>query len=177
MYFDGFLKNINQRLYAYKIKGFDENWRYTTDNFIRIYTLPYGNYELIVKGQVDGTTWSNQVLSLRISVLKPFYLQWWFIGLALALVAASVFLFFKNRTQNLLEEQARLEKMVESRTAKIELDKKVIEQQAKALQELDKAKSKFFSNITHEFRTPLTLILGPVKQLHEVENEPEKQKN
>lgn len=169
-------KNTKQRLYTYKINGYDENWNYTTNNSIRINSLPYGQYQLIIKGQVDGIAWSSDELILDIIVVKPFYLQWWFIFLVLAIIVISLIVFFKYRTRQLLEEQIRLEQIVQERTAKIESDKKVIEAQAEKLQELDKAKTKFFSNITHEFRTPLTLILGPTKQLYEAENEPKKQK-
>ena len=167
-------KNNGKRLYAYQIKGYDNTWRYTTDNFIRINSLPYGNYELVIKGQVDSIAWSSKVLKIKIAVLRPFYLQWWFIVLGIATVAISVFLFFKNKTRNLLKEQIRLEKMVLDRTAKIQEDKETIAAQAEALKEMDGIKTKFFSNITYEFRTPLTLILGPTKQLYEAEETPQK---
>jgi len=169
-------KNSKQRLYGYKIKGFDENWRYTTDNFIRINSLPYGKYQLIIKGQVDGIDWSNDELTLDLIVLRPFYLQWWFILLAIAAVVTSIILYFKRRTNELLKKQTHLEKMVKSRTAKIQTAKQIIEEQAEELQKMDKIKTKFFSNITHEFRTPLTLILGPAKQLYDDEQQPAKQK-
>ena len=168
-------KKTQQTLYAYQIEGYDNTWRYTTDNFIRINSLPYGNYQLIIKGQVDGVAWSSNELKLRIAVLRPFYLQWWFIILGIAIAVISVFLFFRYRTNQLLKEQVRLEKMVKNRTAKIEEDKQTIAAQAEALQEMDEIKTNFFSNITHEFRTPLTLILGPAKQLYEVEKNPQKQ--
>ncbi|MFK7950028.1 MAG: response regulator [Saprospiraceae bacterium] len=168
-------KNNRKRLYAYQIKGYDNTWRYTTDNFIRINSLPYGNYELVIKGQVDGVAWSSNELKLKTIVLRPFYLQWWFIILSVVIGIISIFLFLKYRTESLRQEQIRLEKIVVNRTAKIQEDKAIITAQAEALQEMDKIKTKFFSNITHEFRTPLTLILGPAKQLQEIEKTPQKQ--
>jgi signal transduction histidine kinase/CheY-like chemotaxis protein len=77
----------------------------------------------------------------------------------------SVWQYFKYRTRKLKEDKTKLEQTVKERTAQIETDKKVIEAQAEALKVLDKAKTNFFSNITHEFRTPLTLIIGPVQQM------------
>jgi ligand-binding sensor domain-containing protein len=52
------------KLYAYKIEGYDTDWNYTTDNFIRINTLPYGTYQLKIKGQIDGITWTKTPLIL-----------------------------------------------------------------------------------------------------------------
>lgn len=165
-----------QRLYAYKIAGFDENWRYTTNNFVRINSIPYGRYQLIVKGQVDGTAWSANELKLDIFVTRPFYLQWWFVLLALVSITTGIVLYFRYRTQKLKRDKIQLEQIVKNRTAQIRKDKQTIEQQAEALKEMDKVKTKFFSNITHELRTPLTLILGPTQQLYEESHTVSKQK-
>jgi signal transduction histidine kinase/DNA-binding response OmpR family regulator len=72
------------------------------------------------------------------------------VGLGLVVVLALV-LWRNNRTQQRANTQ-------------IEQDKKIIEEQAQALQRLNEIKSRFFANISHEFRTPLTLILGPIEQ-------------
>ncbi|MCB0627239.1 MAG: HAMP domain-containing histidine kinase, partial [Saprospiraceae bacterium] len=61
----------------------------------------------------------------------------------------------------------RLERIVEQRTQKIREDKELIEAQARQLQELDQVKSRFFTNISHEFRTPLTVISGMVTQMRQ----------
>jgi len=77
-----------------------------------------------------------------------------------------VFRFILVRREiNLKKQNKQLEDKVQARTIELEEDKKIIKAQADKLQEVDKAKTRFFNNITHEIRTPLTLILGPAEQL------------
>lgn len=147
--------------YAYKIEGYANNWNYTNENHVQITNLPYGKYNLKVKGQNGSDGWSEKELSLGIHVLKPFYLQWWFITLFVLFV---VFIIWW-RIRQLEKDKEHLELEVKKRTQKIEEDKQTIAIQAEELRELDKTKTRFFSNITHEFRTPLTLVIGPVEQL------------
>jgi len=148
------------KLYAYRINGYDTDWNYTTDNFIRINSLPYGNYTLEVRGQIDGTTWTTNNLMLNIKVLRPFYLQGWFIVLSFIVLGVSLWLYTRYQTIKLKRDKDKLENTVLERTA-------TINQQSEELKTLDQAKTRFFSNITHEFRTPLTLIIGPVQQMAE----------
>jgi signal transduction histidine kinase/DNA-binding response OmpR family regulator len=63
------------------------------------------------------------------------------------------------------EANEELENKVQQRTLKIEDDKKIIKEQAEKLVELDKIKTRFFANISHELRTPITLIKAPIQSI------------
>ena len=147
-----------KHLYAYQIEGYSNHWHHIKENFVRITNLPYGGYTLKIKGKHNSKGWSEQELSLRLRVLKPFYLQWWFIITLLLIGTGIVFSVVKKREIALEKDRERLESEVQKRTL-------TIQQQAEELKALDRAKTRFFSNVTHEFRTPLTLIIGPLEQV------------
>lgn len=151
--------------FTYKIEGFHKNWNSMESNHLRINNLPYGNYTLKVKAGDLEKGWSSKELSYPIYVIKPFYLRLWFILSLIAFIAISSILAVRWRIRKLQKDKENLENEVKKRTLELEEDKKIIKKQSEDLMELDKVKSRFFSNITHEFRTPLTLIIGPLEQL------------
>lgn len=155
-------EDVDQIRYAYKMEGVDAGWNYQRERSIRISGLPYGSHILKIRGQAADGFWSENTLEIQVSVLKPVYLQTWFLlllGLALAGLATG---FYKWRTWQYKQNQRRLEREVARQTA-------TIRQQAEALQALDQTKSRFYANISHEFRTPLTVIKGLSAEIKEDE--------
>ena len=144
--------------YAYKLAGKQEQWIYTGENKLSIINPPYGRYNLVIKARGASGQWSENILTIPLYVQAPFYMQWWFILTLIVTVAAGILAVIRWRVQKLEKDRTRLENEVQKRTHKIE-------EQAQALKVLDKAKTRFFANITHEFRTPLTLVTGPIEQM------------
>lgn len=144
--------------YAYQLSGVRQQWIYTGENKISIINPPYGRYDLVIKARGASGSWSETPLIIPMYVKTPFYMQWWFILASGLLAIAVIVMSLWWRVRKFQKDRQRLESEVQKRTHKIE-------EQAEALKALDKAKTRFFSNITHEFRTPLTLVKGPVEQM------------
>ena len=160
-------KDSKNHQYTYKIDGYTKGWIISNDNFLQLNGLPYGTYNLTIKGRSTLSTWQNNSIQLTLIVYAPFYNTWWFRLLIIGLIGGLVFLYYKYRIRKLEKQKLHLEDTVQERTIKIQEDKQIIEQQATELQKLDSLKSKFFANISHELRTPLTLIKAPLQQLLE----------
>ncbi|AUD02850.1 hybrid sensor histidine kinase/response regulator transcription factor [Spirosoma pollinicola] len=136
--------------YRYKLVGLDKDWVYSGNQSTATYTnLPPNTYTFVVNASNTSSVWSPHTHSLRIIISPPLWATWWaYMGYALLLLGAIV-LFLKVRINRI-----RL-------TSRMELR----EQESIQLKHLDEIKSRFFANITHEFRTPLTLILTPLEQV------------
>lgn len=157
----GFSKESN---FIYKLEGIDQNWNYLSkQNRIYLSNLPPGRYRLLINGIDEHGNWTQTPVAIKIHSQDFFYRQTWFLLLCFGFLGVTAYVWIDS----LRRKKSRLEKEVESRTQQIVKDKELIEQQAEELKEMDKIKSRFFANISHEFRTPLTLIQGPIEKLKE----------
>jgi signal transduction histidine kinase/DNA-binding response OmpR family regulator/ligand-binding sensor domain-containing protein len=158
--------------YAYKLEGFDNDWIITdAKNRKATYTsLPAGKYTFKIKASNRFGVFGESYSSIIIIQHPPFWSSRTAYFLYLISIIAVVIIVIKTRENRLKSENKRLEKQVNVRTEKIQL-------QSEELRNLDKLKSRFFANVSHELRTPLTLILGHLgrlrKQLTESEYEPQ----
>lgn len=167
-----YFENENETLYSIFLEGFDKKWSEWSKRNKKDYTLlDFGNYHFRVKAKnIYRQESKEDVFQFRI--LHPWYLTWWSF---LIWGAFFVMLFFQIlgwRLSSLEKEKTKLELAIQERTKEIagknrQLKKqngRLIEQ-SKKLKEFDEAKSRFFANISHEFRTPLTLIISPLEQM------------
>jgi signal transduction histidine kinase/DNA-binding response OmpR family regulator/streptogramin lyase len=150
--------NSSENKYAYKINGYQNQWVYLDKNVISLVNLPSGKYNLEIKARGEAGNWISKTESILIVIKPPFYLQTNFIAFSVIFIIAIVLGIIWLRINKFKQDKLRLETEVAKRT-------QTIQQQTKELKALDKTKTRFFSNITHEFRTPLTLIIGPLEQL------------
>lgn len=154
----------NTRLW-YRIVGWQDQWVMQPQMELRLNGLPAGDYTLEVRAQTTNGDWISPILAIPLNIDRPIYLQTWFLFLGLLALIGLVMAVFRWRNWQLIQEKTRLETEVARRTARIEQDKAIIERQAADLEANATLKTRFFANVSHEFRTPLTLLIGPLRYL------------
>lgn len=137
--------------YRYRLLGLDDRWIESPPNrrFANFTNLSPGDYIFEVKSTSSDQLWSNNVTRLSIRIEYPWWVSWWAILIYIVAVFVALHFIYSGLSKRLV-----LKEQLKNREA-----------EAIYLKELDIFKSKLYTNLTHEFRTPLTVILGMIQRI------------
>ncbi|MCW3805351.1 hybrid sensor histidine kinase/response regulator transcription factor [Plebeiibacterium marinum] len=146
--------------YAFLLEGMEDcTWHQTQmQNNVTFRNLSPGEYTFLVKAKIHNQYWSDQAESISFKIYPPLWLSWWakvLYSFTFMIIAFAIVFFFRH---------------------KLKLENQLILQKQSNIQEheLHAEKMQFFTNITHELKTPLTLIIGPLEDI--LQNSTENQK-
>jgi len=127
-----------KKKYAYILENFDKGWNYVDDKNTAVYTnIPPGDYIFKVKSQNGEGKWSPQVLSLKVTIVPPFWLTWWFETLLGLFVVGSIYTIYRYRVHTIMLQKAKLERQVKERTATITSQAEELQEQSENLQSMN----------------------------------------
>ncbi len=146
--------------YKFMLDGYDSDWNLVNSErrYANYTNIDPGSYTFRIKASnVDGA-WSDKETSVAIIISNP----WWQTPVAyLSYIISSIiclYLFISFRTKSLTKRASKLERSIKERTHQLASEKTKVE-------DLLSLKNEEFANVSHEFRTPLTLILGPIAEV------------
>jgi signal transduction histidine kinase/DNA-binding response OmpR family regulator/ligand-binding sensor domain-containing protein len=131
--------------FQYQLEGVDPEWIDPQSRRYAAYTnINSGSYDFKVKASNNEDVWNEKPTVLRIHIATPWYKTWWFYSLLILLFSIIFYYWYRIRINRRKEKEEALR-----------------------LKELDTFKTRFYANITHEFRTPLTVIQGMANELED----------
>ncbi|MDR0940407.1 MAG: response regulator [Mediterranea sp.] len=141
----------DQCLYAYRLEGFDKEWNYTgaSRRFAYYNNLDAGTYEFRLKAANERGVWEERPLTVKVVVLPAPWATWWAYLIYMAILLALAYY-----TYRVVRNRLRLKNLL--RYKEMERSKQ---------EELNHTKLQFFTNITHELLTPLTIISATIDEL------------
>lgn len=140
-------KNPRKNKYAYMLEGFDNEWTFkdASQRYVTYTNLNPGKYNFRLRGSNSDGVWNETGTSLTLIIKHPWWGTWWAYSLYLIIFISG----FAGSTRVYLNRKVLTNQL------------KLEHEHSLKLAEVDNLKSHFFTNVSHEFRTPLTMIIGP----------------
>jgi len=167
--------------FRYQIKGVQDAWsEWRTKTSLEITNLDPGEHQLNLQYRVNPKA-QSPVLNIILQRTPFWYQSWWGQTIILLTVFSLVFgmgvLIARKKNRQLIQKAKELKSQVLERTQLIQRQYDQLQKQNEQLQQVDEVKNRFFTNISHEFRTPLSLSIGPLKAVlakDRIENQQDK---
>lgn len=143
-------QQLSQKQFQYKLDGFDKKWIKTSQTEVHYTNLVPGTYTLRVAAINNSSNQSGDItdkeISMQLTISAPWYATWWAFLLYIISFIGCLYYFISSR--------------IAKRTLALSLEKERFEKQQ--IEQLNQEKLVFFTNVSHEFRTPLTLIISHI---------------
>lgn len=160
-----FLAPENVR-FRYRLDPYDPDWVDAGTRRNAFYTrVPPGDYTFRVIASNNDGVWNEQGAAVSLHVAPRAWESTPFRILALLTLAAGAFVALRVRERRLRDRAYTLESLVDARTSELRERERQLASRNDQLADLHESRSRLFANLSHEFRTPLTLILGPLRSL------------
>jgi len=142
-----------QNSYQYKMEGFDQDWIHTKRRHVTYTNLSEGKYEFKLNAANKDNVWNEEGISIQFKIIPPFWKTLWFRILSACVFITVLISFFMIRIKIVKKRNLELEEKVNQRTAELSVANEKLSQ-------MDELKNDFIANVTHDFRSPLMVIIN-----------------
>ena len=145
--------SADKNQFLYRMVGLSDKWLKINPGqyAVQFFNLPGGDYTFEIKASNNDGLWGSEISKLYFHVNPPFFLSWWAYSIYILVVLVLLFFIMRYYTnKKVFKERLALEVLKEQN-----------------MRDLNQARTDFFTNISHDLKTPLTLVLEPLKQLKE----------